>query len=1291
MPRVPGIGELRSQVKNVPAPAAQQSSFVPNFNVKASDDLATKVIAPAAKVFSDLAFKIQSDNNEIAARKGTLAFRKEFNDFIFGESSFLNQLGENATPEALAAHQAGIGEIVGRHTEGQSGPVGRAISASVDQTVAQHSGVLGKHGADQRTAAAKTQEKALAQQSVDGFIRATATVADEDGGFSGAIETSRQFLADLAASTDRAGEKAGLGSKAIAENIETAIGAALTSAVTSITNSDAVDSGRRAKAFIDAFGHLTDDKVVSGLKKGIRETVQTQAILDGADTLLANTKLDTLAKQMTENKRLNKGKVRIGIEERLKQAWTLKDAEVKRVIIEDKNESSDLAIQGILPINMPKKNRDAILTQPGLWERLTKTANRVNSGQAISPTPQGNTLYDRMLELFDVDKLAFLSTDLSVPLDIADPDFIDRGRITLSAYELLTPTQWAHLKRLRSTIRKEDAKKEAKDKEAAERAVRGTTVVRDIKRFLDAKGIKDKATRGAIANVVHDGLEIRLEQGEPVTEEVKEGLVDAAIIEQENKRGGLIANIFGAHPDVFVFEREGEGSIVGFKELNVDLTFRDVVAQSTKDHLLKIQGEINATLRAEGVQGVHIDSITQIAEELTKEGRLVASDEVMRRVQDLLADPTTRVETAGQETSPPPPKAPVSAPLPAPPAPVVVGAQPPAREPVTAPAPTSELGPLGTEISGVTSEGRNVYRNPDGTESSERTATVEMSDGRWINVPTIFAGKEVSSDQALDIILDNKLVDPETGKTLPTFDNQSDAETFAEERSKNIKVIPLTEPEPEAFTGIPVVDEAIRALTGGAQEVPQEILDALPEEFVAKEIELSDAEVIAAGKVAKLIVKREERLGEKIKPGRLEKETEKAKQRIIEAKQDISALQEADIALKRAQSRLVAEQKIGGAKVSKLSAEEFSLKNKRQIEELKKVRQDMRRLQSGLKANITDFLTESSTERIAVDEEKEAALDEERIARELATATTLEQERLGRELTRSEQEKLARKTAITLERERLGREPTKSEEAAIVDIITKDVFSGVGPERASPAEELAVSEKTKADRASLLARRAKAVADAIKVKGKKVTTLDKVLAATKAGERTPGDVYLPFDPESAIRFHDQMFGDKEKGDLAVKVALQAVERIFPGGQQFLERVALVESKFGEHRNTFRAIDPKGGSTGIWQTDRNSAFKATMDTVSHPGLKRVYKKLEAATGINWPRDIEFRDLEKPFISALAARIFLLTKRSSIPPDNDIPAQAKYWKKTYNTGKGKGTEQRFIDVINKALTDGNKLSF
>ncbi|XP_072042533.1 uncharacterized protein [Amphiura filiformis] len=162
---------------------------------------------------------------------------------------------------------------------------------------------------------------------------------------------------------------------------------------------------------------------------------------------------------------------------------------------------------------------------------------------------------------------------------------------------------------------------------------------------------------------------------------------------------------------------------------------------------------------------------------------------------------------------------------------------------------------------------------------------------------------------------------------------------------------------------------------------------------------------------------------------------------------------------------------------------------------------------------------------------------------------------------------------------------------------------------------------------------------------------------------------------------------KDVTQAAVDVVVQS--GIFPKDNDFLRRIACVESKDGTHPNTYRA----GYDGGIWQVDR-IGFEDTKDTVSHPGLVAKYVQIQQAFGIDWPR-VQWSDIRKPLYSAIAARLFLSNKPQAIPNSADIVGQAAYWKLHYNTA-GNGTEQDFIDrveacVVQECAVEGIDLAF
>ena len=91
------------------------------------------------------------------------------------------------------------------------------------------------------------------------------------------------------------------------------------------------------------------------------------------------------------------------------------------------------------------------------------------------------------------------------------------------------------------------------------------------------------------------------------------------------------------------------------------------------------------------------------------------------------------------------------------------------------------------EFLGFTSEGRPLMRMDDGEFSTERTITVvdpRLNSGRPTNIPSMFNGRVVSQGEAIDIIVRNQGVDPETGRKVEGFDTLLQATGAARARSQ---------------------------------------------------------------------------------------------------------------------------------------------------------------------------------------------------------------------------------------------------------------------------------------------------------------------------------------------------------------------------------------------------------------------------------------------------------------------------------------------------------------------------
>ena len=156
---------------------------------------------------------------------------------------------------------------------------------------------------------------------------------------------------------------------------------------------------------------------------------------------------------------------------------------------------------------------------------------------------------------------------------------------------------------------------------------------------------------------------------------------------------------------------------------------------------------------------------------------------------------------------------------------------------------------------------------------------------------------------------------------------------------------------------------------------------------------------------------------------------------------------------------------------------------------------------------------------------------------------------------------------------------------------------------------------------------------------------------------------------------DETLAAGASGSAVVHAVIRRIEdsNIFLSENQFLRRIAYVESKDGTDSGTYRS----GYHGGIWQVDE-VGFRDTQDTTSHRRLAKKLDKIHDSFAINW-REVQWEDLRKPLYSGLAARLFLSNIPEFIPVASDIRAQGQYWKKHYNTDDRAGTADKFVEDI------------
>ncbi|OQV19252.1 putative Collagen alpha-3(VI) chain [Hypsibius exemplaris] len=131
---------------------------------------------------------------------------------------------------------------------------------------------------------------------------------------------------------------------------------------------------------------------------------------------------------------------------------------------------------------------------------------------------------------------------------------------------------------------------------------------------------------------------------------------------------------------------------------------------------------------------------------------------------------------------------------------------------------------------------------------------------------------------------------------------------------------------------------------------------------------------------------------------------------------------------------------------------------------------------------------------------------------------------------------------------------------------------------------------------------------------------------------------------------DQTLLVEQKGPLVVQAAIEKITEqcIFKNDKQMLRVMALLESNYGKEANTFR----KGYYGGIWQISERM-FNYTQTS---PQLSHFSRQFLSAFNIDW-QTVTWRDLTKPFYSALAARLVIAAASAETTSRNIVIADTE----------------------------------
>ena len=174
--------------------------------------------------------------------------------------------------------------------------------------------------------------------------------------------------------------------------------------------------------------------------------------------------------------------------------------------------------------------------------------------------------------------------------------------------------------------------------------------------------------------------------------------------------------------------------------------------------------------------------------------------------------------------------------------------------------------------------------------------------------------------------------------------------------------------------------------------------------------------------------------------------------------------------------------------------------------------------------------------------------------------------------------------------------------------------------------------------------------------------------------------------------------DDEDGELVVEATVDLIQRVFPPDNDFLRRLAYVESRDGTIKcdtsdrsalsvTSARSDDQTDNCGGIWRV----CAKQLRMTQEDESLMNHRAGILSNLKIDW-LDVTMSDLQAPFYSGLAARL-IIAKLEPVPQSDEIEMQGEYWNKTYCASKVLGAEcssscsninkDDFTDLVNELL--------
>jgi len=120
-------------------------------------------------------------------------------------------------------------------------------------------------------------------------------------------------------------------------------------------------------------------------------------------------------------------------------------------------------------------------------------------------------------------------------------------------------------------------------------------------------------------------------------------------------------------------------------------------------------------------------------------------------------------------------------------------------------------------------------------------------------------------------------------------------------------------------------------------------------------------------------------------------------------------------------------------------------------------------------------------------------------------------------------------------------------------------------------------------------------------------------------------------------------------------------------------------KTGNAETGYRHLKQMGGgpAIGFWQVEPATLIDIIDNYVKYrPELEKRLKSLGFSQS-----DMETRVMSNIALQAVFCRLKYKRDKYALPKSSDLEAQARYWKRVYNTHLGKGTITHFMEANNE----------